>query len=278
MSIETYKVSRSSKSEDTVVVVGDVKIGGNNPPVIMAGPCAIESVEHIIETAPHIKKAGADILRGGAYKPRSNPYSFQGLGVEGLKALEEAGRQIGMPTISEATEQDCIEEVNRHASMIQIGSRNGKSYGLIGKIGEAAARSGKPVLLKRAESATIPELLGAAEYLMNAGCNNIVLCLRGIRTFNETDTRYTIDVDDVPKLKEMTHLPIIYDPSHATGHREMIEDLAIEAIEKGADGLMIESHLDPDNAKCDADQQVTPTRLKEIIDNVRRTYNWLRGE
>lgn len=277
-----YKlVSKEFQPNDTIIELNGVKIGGNNPPVIIAGPCAIEEYkgkngpEWMIDIAKAVKNAGADLLRGGAFKPRSNPYSFQGLGEEGLKYLLEAEKVTGLPTVSEATGENQVVTVGEYAAVIQIGTRNAKSYELLKRAGEKTNSSGKAVLLKRGESATLKEFLQAAEYIAHGGCTNIMLCLRGIRTFENKENgfkRYTADLDSISILKRESHLPVIFDPSHASGDKAYIKELSKAAIALGADGLMIEAHLDPDNAWCDAPQQITPKTLSEIIKDVRTLY------
>lgn len=273
-------VSRQYKPEYTVVDIEGVKIGGGNPPVIIAGPCSIESREHIIEIAYAVKEAGADILRGGADKPRSSPYSFQGIGEEGLVYLAEAGKLVGMPTDSEAVGEQKVDLVVKAGiSIIHIGSRNQKSYELLKLAGHVAAENGRAVLLKRGEASTVDDFLGGAEYIAREGCMDIILCLRGIRGYENIENglrRYTGDLDSIPVVKELSHLPVIYDPSHASGNREYVRAHARAAIAAGADGLMIETHLDPPNAKSDAAQQVTPATLVDIIKDARIIFETLR--
>jgi len=271
-----YKlVSREFIPKDTVIDIEGIKIGGSNSPVIIAGPCAVESREQIIETAKAVKEAGAHILRGGAFKPRSNPYSFQGLKEVGLEYLKEAGEITGMPTDSEAVGESYVKLVSEYCSIIHIGARNGKSFELLKKAGKIGKQSRKPILLKRGENATVKEFLGAAEYIANEGCSDIILCLRGIRTYENKENgfqRYTPDLGSISVLKKKTHLPVIFDPSHAAGDREYVRSLCRGAIAMGADGLMVETHLDPDNAKSDAPQQVRPKTLQKIIEDVNLIY------
>jgi 3-deoxy-7-phosphoheptulonate synthase len=233
----------------------------------------------MIEIAREVKAAGARILRGGAFKPRTNPYSFQGLGEEGLKYLQEAGRITGMPTDSEAVGESSVELVGNYASIIHIGTRNGKSYELLKKAGDFACRNSKAIFLKRGESATIEEFLCAAEYIANEGCTDIILCLRGIRTYENKENgfrRYSGDIDAIPVLKSESHLPVVFDPSHSAGDRKYIRALCKAAIAAGADGLMIETHVNPDKAKSDAPQHITPQTLREIVNDSRRIYNAIR--
>ncbi|MBT7902856.1 3-deoxy-7-phosphoheptulonate synthase [Candidatus Woesearchaeota archaeon] len=266
-----WLVSRKYSAQDTVINFGNFKLGGKNPPVIIAGPCAVEGRQQLIDTAKSVKEAGAHILRAGAFKPRSHPYSFQGLGAVGLDYLAEAGELVNMPTESEAVGETYLELVAQKCSIIHIGTRNGKSFELLKKASSIAQQYGKPILLKRGESATIWEFLGAAEYIASQGCLDIILCLRGIRTYENIDNglkRYTSDIDSIPILKQLTHLPIIFDPSHASGNRSIVPALSYAAILAGADGLMIETHLNPENAMSDAPQQVTPETLAEIIKTI----------
>ncbi|MDK2805175.1 MAG: 3-deoxy-7-phosphoheptulonate synthase [Thermoanaerobacterium sp.] len=259
-----YKlVSRSAKPDNTVVRVKDVDIGGGSF-VMMAGPCAIESYEQMLEAAKAVKKSGAKVLRGGAYKPRSSPYSFQGLEEEGLKILNAVGRETGMVTITEIVSSSHIEKVSQYADILQVGSRNMQNFELLKEIG----KSNMPVLLKRGLSSTIEEWLNAAEYIMKEGNPNVILCERGIRTF-ETYTRNTLDLNAVAAVKNLSHLPVIVDPSHGTGRRDLIAPLSRAAVAVGADGLIIEVHPHPDMALSDGAQSLTP----EEFDNVSKEVN-----
>ncbi|MBA2277288.1 MAG: 3-deoxy-7-phosphoheptulonate synthase [Chloroflexia bacterium] len=242
----------------STVMVGDVPIG-NGTPVIMAGPCSIESRESLIETAHAVKAAGASILRGGAFKPRTSPYSFQGLGEDGLKHLAAARAAIGLPVVTEVMEPDQVELVASYADMLQVGSRNMANFPLLKKLGRAA----KPVLLKRGFSATVEEWLMSAEYILASGNPNVVLCERGIRGFDAM-FRFNLDLNVVPAVKELSHLPIIVDPSHGTGKRSLVGRMALAGLAAGADGLMIEVHPDPDRAMCDGAQTITPADLARI--------------
>jgi len=249
---ESYKLANKKfHPEPTVVKVKDVTIGGDNL-VIISGPCAIESRQQLLSTAHAIKKAGAHILRGGAYKPRTSPYAFQGLEEEGLKYMKEASEETGLPVICEVTSQNAIEAAVKYVDILQIGARNMQNFYLL----KEAGKSGLPVLLKRGLSATIEEWLNAAEYIIAEGNPNVVLCERGIRTF-ETATRNTLDVSAVPVIKEKSHLPIIVDPSHAAGVRAYVKPLAMSAVAAGADGLMIETHPNPEVALSDGPQSLT---------------------
>jgi len=249
---ESYKLANKKfHPEPTVVKVKDVTIGGDNL-VIISGPCAIESRQQLLSTAHAIKKAGAHILRGGAYKPRTSPYAFQGLEEEGLKYMKEASEETGLPVICEVTSQNAIEAAVKYVDILQIGARNMQNFYLL----KEAGKSGLPVLLKRGLSATIEEWLNAAEYIIAEGNPNVVLCERGIRTF-ETATRNTLDISAVPVIKEKSHLPIIVDPSHAAGVRAYVKPLAMSAVAAGADGLMIETHPNPEVALSDGPQSLT---------------------
>ena len=260
---ESYKLSNKKfHPEPMEFSVGNTKIGPNNI-TIMSGPCAVETEEQLLKIAHAVKKSGATILRGGAYKPRTSPYSFQGLEVEGLKYMQTAAKETGLATICEVTSAHAVESAEQYVSMLQVGARNMQNFELLKEVG----RTGMPVLLKRGLSATIDEWLNAAEYIMAAGNSKVALCERGIRTF-ETATRNTLDLSAVCVLKEKTHLPVIVDPSHATGVRAYVEPLAKAAIACGADGLMIEVHNNPECALCDGAQSLKPekydTLLKEI--------------
>lgn len=252
--------------EETVVRVGKLNIGGNNPPVTIAGPCAVESRQQVKETASALKEIGVDILRGGVFKPRTSPYSFQGLGLKGLKYLKEAGEEIGVPVITELMDEKNLDAVVEYSDIIQIGSRNMYNYSLLKVIGEID----KPVFLKRGMSASIKEWIMAAEYIAAYGNKNIILCERGIRTF-EVYTRNTLDLAAVPIMKKETGLPVIVDPSHGTGRRELILPMSKAALACGANGLMIEVHIDPKNALSDGQQSVTPKEYKNIFLEIKST-------
>jgi 3-deoxy-7-phosphoheptulonate synthase len=255
-----YKlVSREVKPELTVVDVGGVPVGGGHFAVI-AGPCSVESAEQTLATARAVSAAGAHILRGGAYKPRTSPYAFQGLGRPGLKILRDVGRETGMPVVSEALDEESLEAVVEHCDMIQIGARNMQNFSLLRTCGRAR----KPVLLKRGMAATIEELLMAAEYVLSEGNYEVVLCERGIRTFTD-HTRNTLDLAAVVAVQRLSHLPIIVDPSHGTGKRHKVIPMGRAAAAVGADGLMIEVHHDPARALSDAAQQVVPGELAQLM-------------
>jgi 3-deoxy-7-phosphoheptulonate synthase len=248
-----YKLtSREFHAEDTVVDVNGIKIGGNNPCVVIAGPCAVESEEQIMTTARAVRKAGATMLRGGAFKPRSSPYSFRGLKETGLQFLAQAREETGLPIVTEVMTPSDVELVARYADVLQIGARNMQNFQLL----EEAGSSGKPVMLKRGMSATIEEWLLSAEYIISQRNPNVILCERGIRTF-ETATRNTMDLNAVAVAKRRSHLPVIADPSHGTGKWYLVPPLSLASLAVGADGLMIEAHPDPDRAVSDGGQSLT---------------------
>jgi len=271
--VETYKLaSKTFKPDPSIVDVCGVKIGGKEL-TIMAGPCAVESYEQIMEAARAIKKSGAQFLRGGAFKPRTSPYSFQGLEEEGLKLLKEAKDETGLLIISEVTSEKAVEIADKYVDMFQVGARNVQNFQLLREIG----RSGKPVLYKRGPSTTIDEWLNAAEYIMSEGNYNVVLCERGIRTF-ETATRNTLDLSAVPVIKNSSHLPIIVDPSHAAGKSQYVPALSKAAIASGADGLIIEVHPNPLCALSDAAQQLTPQCFDELCNDISKIAEILGRE
>jgi len=253
------KVSRETKPDTTIVKINEVEVGGQEV-VIIAGPCAVESEEQLFETARAVKKSGAKILRGGAFKPRSSPYSFQGLGEEGLKLLSDIRKETGLPVVTEVMDTRQIELVSGYADMLQIGSRNMHNYPLLKEAGMCR----KPVLLKRGMMATIEEFLLAAEYILHQGNDQIILCERGIRTF-ETSTRNTLDLSAVPMLKRVSHLPVIVDPSHGTGLRWMVPAMAKAAVAAGADGLIIEVHYNPEKALCDGQQSLSLDEFTRLM-------------
>ncbi len=271
-SIQPYMLAqRAARPEGSLVRVGEVVIGGQDP-VVMAGTCSVEDRDMTLEVARIVKEAGAQMLRGGAFKPRTSPYSFQGLGEEGLQILAEARDQTGLAIVTEVMEPDQTEMVAHYADMLQIGSRNMANFSLLRK----AATAGKPILLKRGFSATINEWLMSAEYVLAGGNDNLVLCERGIRSF-DTATRFSLDLNAVPLIKQLSHLPIIVDPSHGTGIRELVKPMSLAGMAAGAHGLMIELHPDPDNALSDGDQSVTPETFIEIMESVR-TIDMLNRE
>ena len=263
--LKPYKlVSRDFRNEPSVIDVCGVKIGENTVQVI-AGPCSVESEDTLIDCAIKVKEAGATILRGGAFKPRTSPYAFQGLGVAGLKLLAEARKRTGLPIISELMDPRDTEVVCEYVDIIQIGARNMQNFRLLSEVGKAR----KPVLLKRGLSATIKEFLMSAEYIAAEGNSQIILCERGIRTF-ETATRNTLDLSAIPVLKEETHLPVFVDPSHAVGIWSLVAPLSMAAVAVGADGLMIEVHSDPENALCDGAQSLKPAKFATLMGDARK--------
>jgi 3-deoxy-7-phosphoheptulonate synthase len=258
------RVSRETKPDDTIVDVAGIKVGGTEI-VIIAGPCAVESQEQLFDTARAVRKDGARILRGGAFKPRSSPYSFQGLGEEGLKLLSAIRTETGLPIVTEVMDTRQVELVGKYADMLQIGSRNMQNYPLLKEVGMTR----KPILLKRGMMATIEEFLLAAEYILSQGNENVILCERGIRTF-ETSTRNTLDLSAVPMLKRLTHLPVIVDPSHGTGIRWMVPAMAKAAVAVGTDGLIMEVHYQPDKALCDGHQSLDLMEFTQLMKDLSR--------
>jgi 3-deoxy-7-phosphoheptulonate synthase len=264
--------SREHRSrEPSVVRVGDVRIGGGRP-VIVAGPCVVEGRESLLEVAEAVRAAGADMLRGGAFKPRTSPYAFQGLGEEGLRHLAAARAATGLPVVTEVMEPDQVELVAEYADMLQVGSRNMANFPLLRRVG----RAGKPVLLKRGFSATVEEWLMSAEYILAGGNLDVVLCERGVRGFDPA-LRFTLDLNAVPLAKEFSHLPVIVDPSHGTGKRSLVGRMALAGLAAGADGLIIEVHPDPDRARCDAAQTIAPAELAAIGRSARALHAALIG-
>ena len=258
------RVNRKSKQDPTVVNISGVRIGAV-PVTIIAGPCAVESYEQLLSTAEAVKKGGGVLLRGGAFKPRSSPYNFQGLGEEGIKMLAEVRKQTGLPFVTEVMDPRMVEFVAEHADMLQIGSRNMHNYPLLIEVGKTR----KPVLLKRGMMATLEEFLLSAEYILNQGNEQVVLCERGIRTF-ETTTRNTLDLSAVPMLKHLTHLPVIVDPSHGTGLRWMIPSMAKASLAAGADGLIMEIHYKPEEALCDGHQSLNPDEFFLLMNDLKK--------
>jgi 3-deoxy-7-phosphoheptulonate synthase len=254
---------RGFHPQDTIVVVNDVKIGGRQV-VVMAGPCAVESRDQLLKTAYAVKAAGAHVLRGGAFKPRTSPYSFQGLGEEGLWLLAEARDETGLPVVTEVVEPQMVPLVTAHADILQVGARNMQNYALLHAVGEAQ----RPVLLKRGMMSTVEELLMAAEYILSHGNERVILCERGIRTF-ERYTRNTLDISAVPLLKQLSHLPVIVDPSHGTGKWELVEPVSRAAVAAGADGLIIEVHPHPEEALSDGMQSLKPARFAALMGSLR---------
>ncbi|HVF30269.1 MAG TPA: 3-deoxy-7-phosphoheptulonate synthase [Pyrinomonadaceae bacterium] len=262
---------RGRADESAIVWVGDVPIGGAEA-VVIAGPCSVETRDQVTRTATAVRQAGASILRGGAYKPRTSPYDFQGLGVEGLQLLREAGDLAGMPIVTEVMSEDDVAVVSEYADMIQVGARNMQNFALLKKL----AKSNRPVLLKRGPSASVDEWLSAAEYILHGGNENVVLCERGIKTFDRS-LRNTLDLAAAALVKTMTHLPVIVDPSHATGKRQIIAVCARAAIAIGADGVIVEVHPDPDNAWSDGAQSLTFEDFEELMVGLTRPLKRVIG-
>lgn len=262
--LRPYKLaSREFHPQDTVFPINGVSIGGKQI-VMMAGPCAVESREQVLETAQAVKEAGAHVLRGGAFKPRTSPYSFQGMGEEGLKLLAEARQVTGMPIITEVMSPEQVPLVTTYADILQIGARNMQNFALLHAVGEAQ----RPVMLKRGLMSTMEELLMAAEYILSHGNHRVMLCERGIRTF-ENYTRNTLDLSSVPALKHLSHLPVVVDPSHGTGKWELVEPMARAAVAAGADGLIIEVHPRPEEATSDGGQSLKPKRFAALMESLR---------
>ena len=270
---KSYKrASREFHPASTVVDIRGIKIGDGTP-VVMAGPCAVESREQLLETAQLVKEGGAQFIRGGAYKPRTSPYAFQGLEEEGLKYLAEAREKTGLAVVTEVTVVEAVDTVAAYADLLQVGARNMQNFGLL----KAVGRAGKPVMLKRGLAATIDEWLNAAEYIMNEGNPNVILCERGIRTY-ETYTRNTFDVSAIPAIKHLSHLPIIADPSHGTGKWRMIKPVSLASIAAGADGLIIEVHPNPARALSDGPQSLTPGNYRDLMASVQKLSRFMKDE
>jgi 3-deoxy-7-phosphoheptulonate synthase len=261
---EPYKLaSRTFRPENTVITIDDVRIGGDEV-VVMAGPCSAESEDQVEATAAAVKKAGAKVLRGGAFKPRSSPYSFQGLGEEGLRWLRSAADRHNLKLVSEVMDVSQIEVVERYAHILQVGARNMQNFSLLRELGRVRT----PVMLKRGISATIEEWLLSAEYILSGGNTNVMLCERGIRTF-ESYTRNTLDISAIPVVQQLSHLPVIVDPSHGTGRRDKVTPMARAAVAAGADGLIIEVHRDPDHARSDGAQSLFPAQFDRLMAELR---------
>jgi 3-deoxy-7-phosphoheptulonate synthase len=261
---EPYKLaSRTFKPDNTVIAIGDLRIGGDEV-IVMAGPCSAESEEQVESSAASVKRAGAKVLRGGAFKPRSSPYSFQGLGEEGLRLLKSAADRHNLKLITEVMDISQLEMVERYADILQVGARNMQNFTLLRELG----RSKVPVMLKRGISATIEEWLLSAEYILAGGNTNVMLCERGIRTF-ESYTRNTLDISAIPVVQKLSHLPVIVDPSHGTGKRDKVAPMARAAVAAGADGLIIEVHCDPDHALSDGAQSLFPSQFDRLMAELR---------
>jgi 3-deoxy-7-phosphoheptulonate synthase len=271
--LKPYKLaSREAREGKTIIMVGSVEIGGSQF-VVMAGPCSVESEEQMMESAYIVKKGGAQILRGGAFKPRTSPYSFQGMEEEGLKILEKARERTGMPIVTEVMNTTDVDLVESYADILQIGARNVQNFALLKKVGQAR----KPILLKRGMMTTIEELLMSAEYILSEGNSQVILCERGIRTF-ETATRNTLDISAVPVLKELTHLPVIVDPSHAAGNWKYVIPLSRAAMAVGADGILVEVHPEPEKAVSDGSQSLKPEKFYQLMDEINILEKALRKD
>jgi 3-deoxy-7-phosphoheptulonate synthase len=269
---EPYKLAnRKVVNEDTVIEFSNFEIGGDQP-IIIAGPCSVENEKQIIETAWIVKEKGAHILRGGAFKPRTSPYSFQGLREKGLQYLYKAKQETGLPIITEVVDTEDVPYVEEHVDILQIGSRNMQNYELL----KAAGLSSKPVLLKRSMSAKLSEFLLSAEYIMSKGNEEVILCERGIRTFAD-HSRNTLDLSIVPAIKLVTHLPIIVDPSHGTGRNDLVEPMSMAALAAGANGLMIEVHPDPKKSLSDANQALDPQQFSNLMDKIQHFIEWQKA-
>lgn len=264
---------RDFQSEDSEITVNGVTFGGTRL-VVIAGPCAVESEEQTLRIALAVQRAGADVLRGGAYKPRTSVFSFQGLAEEGLRILKKASEKTGLPVVTEAMDPAGLEAVNEYADIIQIGSRNMQNFDLLRQAGKLR----KPVLLKRGMSASIDEWLQAAEYIMNGGNEKVILCERGIRSFDSQHTRNVLDLAAVPVLQRLSHLPVIVDPSHATGRRELVESMALASLGAGAQGIMLDVHDEPEKALCDGAQALHPRALLDLMWKLKRIASGLGKE
>lgn len=262
------KLTALNEKERTVVYVGDAAIGEGF--CVIAGPCSVENEKQTIETARAVKEAGADMMRGGAFKPRTSPYAFQGLGLKGLKILKKAREETGLPIVTEVIDTRDVPWVCEYADVLQIGARNMQNFSLLKEVGKMQ----KPVLLKRGMNSTIEEWLNCAEYILDGGNPDVILCERGIRTF-ENYTRNTLDISAVPSLKELTHLPVIIDPSHASGRASLISPLSLAAVAAGADGIIVEVHINPSEAICDKEQTLSPKQFSEMVKKARRLYAFM---
>jgi 3-deoxy-7-phosphoheptulonate synthase len=266
--MKNIKLSSLKEKEKTVVHVGHVKVGEGF--CVIAGPCTVENERQTIETARAVKESGADMLRGGAFKPRTSPYAFQGLGLKGLKILKKAKEETGLPIVTEVIDTRDVPWVTEYADVLQIGARNMQNFSLLKEV----AKAHKPVLLKRGMNSTIEELLNCAEYILHGGNPDVILCERGIRTF-ETYTRNTLDISAVPALKELTHLPVIVDPSHASGRVSLVSPLSLAAVVAGADGLIVEVHINPSEAVCDKEQTLSPEQFGKMMEKMRALYQFI---
>lgn len=267
--IENHKLySLANQETPTWITVGKTRIGADF--TVIAGPCSVENWNQMLETAIAVKEAGANLLRGGVFKPRTSPYDFQGLGMEGLRLLRKAGDDVQLPIVTEVIDPRDIPWVAEFADVLQIGTRNMQNFSLL----KEAGKSYRPVLLKRGMHSTISEWLNCAEYILAEGNPNVILCERGIRTF-ETSTRNTLDLSAIPNVRSLTHLPVIVDPSHATGRRDLIEPMSLAALAAGANGLEIEVHAHPEDALCDGAQSLTPEMFQKLMKKIRKLETWL---
>lgn len=266
--MKNIKLSSLKEKEKTIVRVSHVKVGEGF--CVIAGPCTVESEQQTVETARAVKESGADMLRGGAFKPRTSPYAFQGLGLKGLKILKKAKEETGLPIVTEVIDTRDVPWVTEYADVLQIGARNMQNFSLLKEV----AKSHKPVLLKRGMNSTVEEFLNCAEYILDGGNADVILCERGIRTF-ETYTRNTLDISAVPSLKELTHLPVIVDPSHASGRANLVPPLSFAAVAAGADGLIVEVDISPVDAVCDKEQTLSPVQFEKMIRKIRSLYQFM---
>ena len=266
--MKNLKLVSQEPGKRTIIDIGGVTIGSGL--VVIAGPCSVESEDQMLSTANAVKQAGADMLRGGAFKPRTSPYAFQGMGLQGLKILEKAKNETGLPIVTEVIDPRDVSWISEFADVLQIGTRNMQNFALLKEVG----KSGRPVLLKRGMHSTLAEWLNCAEYILSEGNPDVILCERGIRTF-EKYTRNTLDLSAVPAIKELTHLPIIIDPTHSTGRLSLIEPMSMAAVAAGCDGLIVEVHANPAEALCDADQALTPAMFAHMMDRVHPLHSFL---
>ncbi len=264
-------VLKNENLQKTVIKVGETKIGEDF--LLIAGPCSVEDINQVEEIAQSVKKSGANVLRGGAYKPRTSPYSFRGLGLQGLEYLRYAGQKVGLPIITEVCDTRDVETVAYYSDILQIGTRNMQNFSLLVEVG----KTNRPVLLKRGIYSTIDEFLNSAEYIMNEGNQNVILCERGIRTVETEYTRNTLDLSTVALLKQITHLPVIVDPSHATGRADLIEPMCLSSVMAGCDGLEIEVHNSPDKALSDSEQQITPEEFSKMSTKIFKTVEFKKN-
>ncbi|MEM2963407.1 MAG: 3-deoxy-7-phosphoheptulonate synthase [Candidatus Anstonellales archaeon] len=267
--VKNIKLAVRNGSEKTIVKVENVRVGEGF--TIIAGPCSVESEEQIIETAIAVKEAGADMLRGGAFKPRTSPYAFQGLGLKGLKLLEKAKEVTGLPIVTEVLDPRDVSWVSEYADVLQIGARNMQNFSLLKEVGKTE----KPILLKRGMHSTIEEWINCAEYILKEGNPDVILCERGIRTF-ETYTRNTLDLSSVPCVRLLTHLPVITDPSHGTGRPELIPPMSLASVACGADGIIVEVHRNPQEALSDKEQALTPSQFREMAAKIRKLQSFMK--